>query len=739
MVRVIEKESLMPKSAAVVVFVLFACGIAFAQETTGAIGGRVVDAQGLPVPGAAVNVTGSRGVTNATTDADGRFALPFLTPGQYDVRVELQGFKPVERKSVTVGLGQTVSLPVTLEVGALSETVQVTASVPIIDAKTTTSGATMSSEFLQQIPLGRTLASTIYLAPGVSSSGTAGAANPSISGGSGLDNQYVIDGVNVTNQGYGALGSYSIIFGSLGNAMPFDFIDQVQVKTGGYEAEFGQATGGVVNVITKSGSNTIRGSAFGYLHPYGLERIPTQFQSINGSVQSEKTRTGDGGMEIGLPIVKNKLFFFGAFDPSRDVTAFRAPAGFPLESLGDVDRTRDTLTYSAKATWQPTSGQRVDASFFGDPSKGLNGPQRESALLVTDTSSYSSLIYGGHNQTVQYSGAFNSGWLLEGTFARALNRIEETPSVNTWRVTDQTLTPTVTTGGIGFYEAGNRSVNRQYAVKATRVFGAHNLKGGVGSIATTCDTAGINPSPGQRVHAAPGRPKPRIPSATGRYRDTILPDANFGQIFRVTRANFNSGRTTTPEVTAPSCLPPGLLEPLNRLMIVWSCRYEQEKSWRDIVSLHAPRTTGRPVSNSMLCDRRWQDGVCKNYGVNSTPDPFSLAADALSADDSATAPHCGAEALTQPIPDGVATIDPGTGAAIVNHFVLAGTSADADRPNAAVMHLDAQIGAPSRGGQSFDRRPRPHIRPRPHSRRRRELSDGGLRPGTARNVERRYR
>ena len=85
-----------------------------------------------------------------------------------------------------------------------------------------------------------------------------------MSGSSGLDNLYVVDGVNVTNTGYGAVGSYSIIFGSLGNATPFDFVKEVQVKTGGYEAEFGQSMGGVVNVVTKSGSNQLRGSVFGY-------------------------------------------------------------------------------------------------------------------------------------------------------------------------------------------------------------------------------------------------------------------------------------------------------------------------------------------------------------------------------------------------------------------------------------------------------------------------------------------
>jgi hypothetical protein len=675
----------MRKVAAAGLFMLFTSGVALAQETTGTLSGRVTDAQTLPVPGATVTVTGSQGVKTIVTDADGRFAAPFLTPGQYDVRVELQGFKAVERKKVQVALGQTVSLPISMEVGALSETVQVIASVPIIDVKTTTSGATVSSELLQQIPVGRTLASTIYLAPGVSSSGTAGTANPSIAGGSGLDNQYVIDGVNVTNQGYGALGSYSIIFGSLGNAMPFDFIDQVQVKTGGYDAEFGQATGGVVNVITKSGSNVVRGSAFGYLHPSGLERPPAQYQSTNGSVQIEKTRTDDGGVEVGLPVVRNKLFFFGAIDPSRDVTAFQAPAGFPLESLGSVDRIRDTMTYATKATWQPTSGQRIDASFFGDPSKGLNGPQRESALLVTDTSSYSSLMYGGHNQNVQYSGAFGSGWLLEGSFARALNRIEETPSVDSWRITDQTVTPTITTGGIGFYEAGNRSVNRQYALKATNVFGGHNLKYGVEYDDVLYSQ--INQRTGPSFTAPDGRQ-----TATG-AQITILPDVNFGQIYRVTRANFNSGRSTTQGYT--QLFAQDAWSVSDRFSINPGIRYEQEKLAGTLVNDFTLKNNWAPrVGATYLLTGDGKTKLYGSYGVFYARIPNDLAARSLSADDSTSRADYFDASLTRPIPDGVATIDPGTGAAITNHFVLAGTSADTIDPNAKLSYTsEYEIGA----------------------------------------------
>ncbi|MGE5813172.1 MAG: carboxypeptidase regulatory-like domain-containing protein, partial [Acidobacteriota bacterium] len=217
---------------------------AFAQETTGTITGQALDNQGLAVPGVTITIVGSQGTKSVTTDTDGRYSVPFLTPGTYSIRAELQGFKTVDQVNIVVSLGQTVNVPLKMEIGGVTENIQVTATSDLIDTQTTTTGANISSELLQRVPVGRSIASTLYLAPGVSSSGTAGTANPSISGGSGLDNHYVIDGVDVTNQGFGALGSYSIVFGSLGNATPFDFMQEVQVKTGGYEAEFGQSTGG---------------------------------------------------------------------------------------------------------------------------------------------------------------------------------------------------------------------------------------------------------------------------------------------------------------------------------------------------------------------------------------------------------------------------------------------------------------------------------------------------------------
>src|SRR4051812_36358548 len=340
---------------------------AFAQETTGSVRGRISDAQGLAVPGATVTVTGPQGAKTTTTDSEGRFSVPFLTPGSYTVRGELQGFKAVEQKNVTVSLGQSVDLPLKMEVGGVSETVQVTGASPLINTASTTTGAVLSSEMISQVPVGRRVSDTLYMAPGVQTGGSVGSANPSISGGSGLENQYVIDGVNVTNQGYGALGSYSIVFGSLGNATPFDFVKEVQVKTGGYEAEFGQSTGGVVNVVTKSGSNDVRGSLFGYTRPTKTEGTWTQTTSPNGTINVASTQVSDGGAEVGGPIWKDRVFFFGAIDPSRDIRTSLVPTtppgAYPLLATfpNGADRKRTSIAYSAKGTFQLSTAHRFDA------------------------------------------------------------------------------------------------------------------------------------------------------------------------------------------------------------------------------------------------------------------------------------------------------------------------------------------------------------------------------------------
>jgi len=651
--------------------------IASAQEIGGSISGRVLDQQKLAVPGVTVTATGPQGSRSAVTDADGRYQIPFLTPGNYDVRAELQGFKAFEQKGITVRLGQVAEVPVSMQVGGVAETISVTAETPLINTRSTTIGNVMDTDTLRNFPVGRTFAQTLYLTPGVSSSGTAGSANPSISGGTGLENLYIVDGANVTNTGYGGLGSYSTTFGSLGNATPYDFVKEIQVKTGGYEAEFGQATGGVVNVVTKSGSNQLRGSAFAYAQPDMLQGEFKQYQASNGSVNTQATTVSDVGMEGGFPVVKDRLFFFGAIDPSWRVTTLTAPPTFPLASLGDVDRNRRTVSYAAKGTLQLGGGHRIDASFFGDPSHGENGPQRTSALLVTNTASFSTLDYGGHQQAVRYSGLLASGFLIEGGYSRSLNTIGELPSVNEWRYTDRTVTPNIITGGVGTYEQGNRSLNNQYQIKATNIFKSHSIKYGVEYYDANYSQA--NQLTGPTFTAPDGRQ-----TATGARVD-ILPATEVagGRIYRVTRANFNSERST-PQTYWNFFVQDQWQ--MGRVTINPGLRYEQETMSGTIIKDWTLKNNWAPrIGATFDVAGDGKTKIYGNYGKFYARIPNDLAARALSADDGFTRGDYFDSGLTRVVPEGVLA------AGVTRHFILAGVGADTIDPDAKLTYTNEYV------------------------------------------------
>ena len=662
-------------------FFVITIAAAHAQSTTGGISGRIVDAQGLAIPGATVTVTGAQGAKTVVSDSEGRFNVPFLTPGSYAVRAELQGFKTAERTGIQVRLDQPVDLPLTMDVGAITESVTVVGTAGAASVATSVSPTNLDSATLATLPVGRRFSDTLYLAPGVSSSGTLGSANPSISGASGLENQYVVDGVNITNGGYGALGSYSIVFGSLGNGTPYDFMQEVQVKTGGYEAEYGQSTGGVINVVTKSGSNELRGSVFGYSHPHSFENAWRKATTVNGTVNTTATQLTDAGATVGGPVRKDHLFFFGAIDPQWERRTLQAPDNFPLASLGDVDRDRRVINYAAKGTWQVTAPHRFDASFFGDPAHGNNGPQRTNALLRTTTSGFSSIDqYGGHSQTVRYSGALSSRFLIDASFAHALNRIIEIPSVNDPAVTDFTVSPNVLSGGIGFFEAGNKSNSWQYRAKATTVLngaGQHQLGYGFNYDRLAYDQ--INQRTGPTFITPAGDQ-----TATG-AQIAILADPTFGEIFRVTRANLNAARHTTQRYWA------GFVEDTwqigSRLTISPGVRYEQETLSGTIVQDFSLKQNWAPrIGAAWSPDDRVK--VYGNYGRYYARVPNDLAARALSSDAAITADYFDLH-LTQPIPNGV--LAGPVGSQTTTHYTLLGAGADVIDPNVKLSYYNEYV------------------------------------------------
>ncbi len=679
-------------------------GLASAQETTsGSIAGQVLDDQGAAMPGATVTLTSAQGTKTYVSDGSGRFFAPFLTPGQYSLRVELTGFSPVERKSIDVRLGQRVSLDFTLKVGQISEIVEVVGAAPVVDTSSTTAGGVLDSAQLQMLPVGRNMTDTLYLVPGVSSSGRMGRANPSVGGGSGLENNYVVDGVNITNTGYGAIGSYSIVFGSLGSGVTTDFIKETQVKTAGFEAEYGQTTGGVVNVVTKSGTNNFHGSVYGNFRLGSLESEWKQLQTPNGTVNTTESGNIDYGINMGLPLMKDKLFFFGAFNPQYQDQTFIAPDGFPLESLGAVERKRKIYSYAGKLTWQAGSNHRLDFSAYGDPSKGNMGPQRNDALVRTNTSGFSEIsTYGGHNQVLKYDGVLTNSWLIEASIGRATNKIEEVPSVDEWNVTDTTVTPRVISGGIGFYEVGNDGENRQYSLKSTNMFqagGQHQFRYGVLFEDIRYDNVIQRTGP---TFTLPNGEQ----TATGAQLQ-VLPDPVFGRIYRVTRANTSNVRPTKQEYL--SFFAQDTWQVGKKLTIKAGVRYEQQT----LIGSASPRPAGSlcnandafPGQGSgdgaeIPCEVTWDNNWAPRIGFTFDPTgngkakiygtwgrfyakiPNDLAARALSADAGVTRADYFDANLTQPVPEGVLAGDQ------TRHFNPAGTHAASFDPDAKSTYKD---------------------------------------------------
>ncbi len=677
-----------------------------AQQTTGSLSGLVSDAQGAAIPGASVTLTSDQGVKAFVTDSQGRFRAPFLTVGRYNVKVELSGFSPVERKDVAVRLGQALDLDFTLKVGAMQEVIEVL-GMTTIDQSSTTTGGVLSNDTLKRLPVGRNLTDTLYLVPGVSDSSGVGRSNPSIAGAAGLDNNYVVDGVNISNTGFGGVGTYSIVFGSLGTGVTTDFIKETQVKTGGFEAEYGQSTGGVVNVVTQSGTNNFRGSLYGFFRPSSLESDYKQLQTPAGTVNLTGQDNYDFGATLGGPIVKDKVFFFGAFNPQYQSATFVAPKDFPLQSLGAVERKRRVYSYAGKLSVQATPNHRFDVSAFGDPSHGEAGPQRFTALLGATASRFSELdFYGGHNQSVRYDGIISPNWLVEASFANATNKVNEIPVQDEWQVLDTTVTPNVRRGGIGLYDKGGAGKNKQYSLKSTNIFnaaGTHQVRYGVNleDISFSRDVGRTGP-----IFTLPNGVETRTGGSV-----TVVADPVYGKIWRVTRANFGP----VPETSADylNFFLQDTWQIGGRLTLRPGVRWEKLKLVGGGVKL-CKEGESRPGANdgsgdAVFCERAFDgtlsprlgatydlfgDGKSKvyaSYGRFYSKIPNDLAARALSADASVTRADYFDRDLTRPVPEGVVA------GGSTTHFGLAGTSAALFDPEANPTYKDEFI-----GGVEFD-------------------------------------
>ncbi|MBC7977631.1 MAG: TonB-dependent receptor, partial [Myxococcales bacterium] len=294
--------------------------------TTGKVRGVITDLASAEIPlGALVEATsaGLQGSQTTMVDELGRYYLSALPPGIYTLTVYYHDAK-FTRGNVVVQLGKEVVVPIAIDGRvAKGEIIRIVGSAPMVDQGSTKIGQTITPDYTRNLPTGGTFGATIGAAAGAQRDSH----GISFAGATSAENTYVIEGLNTTDTGFGILSS----------DLPNEFIQEAEVITGGYNAEHGRATGAIVNVITKSGSNEIHGSVFGHYAPAaftaGADTILREGTAIDAAVDQDDRY--DLGAELGGPIIRDKLWFHAGFAPTSARTTTTRIVSSNVDADGD--------------------------------------------------------------------------------------------------------------------------------------------------------------------------------------------------------------------------------------------------------------------------------------------------------------------------------------------------------------------------------------------------------------------
>jgi outer membrane receptor protein involved in Fe transport len=388
------------------IFVLIAMiplGAFAADDTSGFLTGVARDSNGTALPGVTVIAENQeKGMTRSTvTDADGSYKFPALPLGSYKVTASMTGFQTVKQK-ITVSLGGKTVMNFDLPAGAVEEVMTVTVTQPLIDVTSTTSGLVVKTdELIERIPVARDQTSVALLAPGSTEGDTAfNATNTenrqlaSLGGASVAENSYIVNGLNTTNFRNGLGGSQ----------VPFEFVDEIQVKTGGYQAEFGRSTGGVINVVTKSGGNDWHYSLNFFYEPDSLAETEPDTPFATNS--REEWDVMDANLSVSGPIVKDRAFFYLLYNP-RDRQSIAS------DTARDSNFNSDDAFWGGKLDWFITPEHSLELTAFSDQNDAI-----EEIYDFTANESVGSTVHerGGDNIIVKYSGQFSPNFILSAQY-----------------------------------------------------------------------------------------------------------------------------------------------------------------------------------------------------------------------------------------------------------------------------------------------------------------------------------
>jgi hypothetical protein len=446
-------------------FVLFlAIGVVCAasgQSVNGSLEGRVFDSSSQPVVGANIAVTGPSliGARGTVTDEMGRFRILALPDGRYTLRITHISYQPQAITNVRVSLGTTTSLgEVQLQMKAVQlNEITVSGERPAIDVTSTSFGENLTNSGLEGLPIERSYQAVSKLLPQANESFYGDGV--SIGGATGLENKYFINGVDVTDP-----------FQSKSSTnLPYNYVREIQVKTGAYEAEYRGSLGGIINVVTYSGGDEFHGGLFGYFTNNNFSGQPPQGREPpTGSYYRY-----DVGLSLGGPVIQRKLWFFAAVNPSI------SRENVLLQGLQYYPSTSSTDMFAAKLSWKVNEGNDVTFSVFGDPSSGrwvrstyLGAANADPFLYNTKAGSVNVLAAGTH--------LLRDGVLLESSLSYMTRKDNYNAETVIGRTRPLLIDYTVGVAMGGAPERNNESSNDvSLGLKVTAMIGAHTLKAGV--------------------------------------------------------------------------------------------------------------------------------------------------------------------------------------------------------------------------------------------------------------------
>lgn len=496
------------KVAVLFVVALLAATSGFAQ-TNGRVQGTVKDSNGAALPGVSLVATAAElpGNVTAVSGNDGSFRLLSLPPGNYTVTATLDGFNTVEQRDIKVGIDRTVTLELTMTAAFAGE-LTVLGDAPVVDTTKATTGVSVSAETFERLPLARDFYAVAQIATGAASD----AAGTNFYGSTGAENAYVIEGLNTTG----------VETGIEGKVLNFDFIQEVEVKTGGLPAEYGRLTGGLINAITKSGGNEFSGDVFGFYEGGSLQSDDSTEQDrpqTTTSVTNVDSRY-EYGFDLGGYFVKDRLWFFGAYnrvertDQTKIIRTLTSP-GSP--AVGDeVPRDTTSDLYAGKLTWRINNNNNLAFSIFGDPRTregnvfAISGPA--STWKGTED-------LGSEDYVVRYDGVFGGSWVVEGLYGLHQEKDEFAgPGKSIPNYIDTRRTPNPTSGGFGFHQ--DEEYEREvFKADVSKFFGNVEFKFGADQEETIATVNRWNGGAGQRIYLFNNRASASGPTV---YRHRIF-------------------------------------------------------------------------------------------------------------------------------------------------------------------------------------------------------------------------